>query len=113
VHERVAVDLAGGGEEEPGALGDGKVEQVARAGGPHGKDLQRDAQEIERGRRAGEVEHCVDRSVDVEHAVGHVVLDQPEAVVAQEMLDVDRASGQEVVDGDHFVAALEQRVAQV
>lgn len=47
VDEWVAVDLAGGGEEEAGVLGDGEVEEVAGAGGSDGEDLEWHRGEVE------------------------------------------------------------------
>ena len=65
VHERVAVDLAGRGQEELGALGLGQAEAVVRAEAADLEDLDRDALEVDRRRRAGEVHHGVDGAGDL------------------------------------------------
>jgi hypothetical protein len=44
---------------------------------------------------------------------GHVALEEPEAVGLQQVLDVVRVAGDEVVEGDHLVALGEQPLAQV
>ena len=51
------------------------------------------------------------RSVDVD-VVRDVVLDEAEVAV-REMRDVGRVACQEVVDPDHFVAAIEERLGEV
>ena len=53
----------------------------------------------------------VDRSVDVD-VVGDVVLDEGEVAVRQ-MRDVGRIAGEEVVDPNHLVIAIEQRFGEM
>src|ERR1043165_9608509 len=67
---------------------------------------------VDRGRRRGKGQYVIDRSLDV-NVVRDVVLDEREAVVAEEVRDVRRAAGDEVVDADHFVAAREKELAEV
>ena len=77
-------------------------------------DLQRRNRQLEvvdRAGRAGPVQHEVDRAVDVD-VVGDVVLDELEVAVAQ-VRDVGEVAGQQVVDADDRVAAVEQRFRQV
>jgi hypothetical protein len=58
------------------------------------------------------VEDLVDRALDGQ-ALAHVVLDEREALVVQEVLDVDLSAGHEAVDRDDLVASSEQRIAEV
>ena len=68
--------------------------------------LDRQLEVVDRARRAGPVQHVVDRAVDVD-VPRHVVADELEVAVAQ-MGDVGHVAGQQVVDADHRVAAIEQ-----
>ena len=109
--ERIAVDLGGRREHERRALGLGQPERLVRA---ERADLQRRDRQLEivdRAGRAGPVQHEVHRAVDVD-VVGDVVLDEGEVAVDQ-VRDVRRVAGQQVVDADHLVAAIEQRFGQV
>ena len=112
VHLRVAVDLAGRGEEEPGVLGLGQAEAVVRAQAADLQDLDRDALEVDRRRRAGEVHDRVDLAGHP-HVLADVVLDEREPAVAEQLLDVGHGTGDEVVDGDDTITAIEQRPAEV
>src|SRR5881275_3092858 len=58
------------------------------------------------------MEDVVERPFDVDVG-GDVELDEAEAVAAEEMRDVLRAAGDEVVDADDFVAAGEEEIAEV
>ena len=57
------------------------------------------------------MQHEVDRTVDVD-VVGDVVLDEREVAVG-EVRDVGRVAGQQVVDADDLVAAIEQRFGEM
>ena len=111
VHEGIAVDLGGRGQEEAGLLGLGQAEAVV---GPEAADLQGldgHAQVVDGGGGAREVEDPVDRAVDVD-VVRHVVLHEHE-VAAGEVLDVGDVAGEEVVHPHHGEAAVEEVLAQV
>jgi hypothetical protein len=110
VHLRVAVDLAGRGLQDLGLHALGQAEHVdgtvhAGLGGLHRVVLV-----VHRRGRAGEVVDLVD--LDVERK-GHVVAQQLEARMADQVLDVAPRTGEEVVDAQHVVAAFEQLLAQV
>jgi hypothetical protein len=108
----VAVDLAGGGEQEAGALLLGHAQAVV---GTEAADLQRlDGQlEVVLGRgRAGEVQHGVDPAGHV-HVVRHVLALEHEAGLAEELLEVVEGAGDQVVERHHLVAAGQQGLAQV
>ena len=57
------------------------------------------------------MQHEVDRAVDVD-VVGDVVLDEREVAVG-EVRDVGGVAGQQVVDADDRVVAIEQRFGQM
>jgi hypothetical protein len=57
------------------------------------------------------VQHVIDRPVDVD-VVGDVVLDELEVAV-REVRDVGVSPGQQVVDADDRIAAVEQRFREV
>ena len=61
-------------------------------------------------RRAREIEDLVDLD---EERVGDVVAQELEALVVEEVLDVASGAGEEIVDAEHLVAALEQPVGEV
>ena len=69
-------------------------------------------QVVDRARQRGEVEDRVDRAVDVD-VVGDVVLDEVEAPVAEQVGDVARMAGRQVVERDDVVAIGQQPVRQV
>ena len=52
----------------------------------------------------GEVHHGVDGARDPD-VLAHVVLDEREAALAEQLLDVGDGAGDQVVDGDHLVPA--------
>ncbi len=108
----IAVDLAGGRQEEAGRLGPGQAEAVV---GPEAADLEgldRHLEVVLGRRRRGEVHDGVDRARHPDVG-GDVELDVGEAGGAEEVLDVVHVAGDEVVDGDDLVAAPEQTLAQV
>ncbi len=115
MHERVAVHLAGGGQEEAGTVTLGDVEQVLRAGAVDRERVERPAQVLGRRRRAGEMHDVGDTVGDrrVEPAADDVELDELEAVVAGELCDVLAATGRQIVDADHVVATLDEAIAQM
>ena len=73
--------------------------------------LQRQAEVVDRARRARQVEDEVDRLVDPD-PVDDVLVQEREPVVAQ-VLDVLERARLEVVDADHPVPLLEQVVAEM
>ena len=58
------------------------------------------------------MEHAVDRAGDPD-VFADVVHDEGESRLPEEMLDVGEVAGAEVVDADHFVAAIEQTVTEM
>ena len=58
------------------------------------------------------MEYDVDRPADVD-VVGHVAAQQAEAWRVGEVLDVDRRTGDEVVEAEHLIPVAEQVLAQV
>ena len=90
------------------------MRQAQRLVRPQRADLQRRNRQLEivdRARRAGPVQHVVHRPVDVD-VVGDVVLDELEVAIG-EVRDVGDIAGQQVVDADDGVAAIEQRFGEM
>ena len=112
MNERVAVDLGRRGQEELGPLGPGQAEPVVCPEATDLEDLDRDALEVGRRSRAGEVHHGIDRAGHPE-VRAHIVMVEREATLSEQPLDVLRRAGDQVVDGDDLVAPGEQRPAQV
>jgi hypothetical protein len=110
--ERVAVDLAGRGDQEAGALGLGQAEGVMGSVGADLEGVQRQAQIVDRRGRRGEVVDEVDRLIDVV-GLDDVDADVEEALGVADVLDVGQRAGLEVVDADHAVPARQQLVAQM
>ena len=93
------------------ALGLGQPERLVRAERADLERRNRQLEVVDRARRAGPVQHVVHRSVDVD-VVGDVVLDELEVAIAQ-VRDVGDVAGQQVVDADDRVAAIEQRFGEM
>ena len=109
--QRIAVHLGGRGEDEPRALGLGEAERLV---GAERADLQRRNRQLEvvdRARRARPVQHEIDRPLDID-VVGDVVLDEREVTV-DEVRDVFGGAGQQVVDADDAIVAIEERFGQM
>ena len=73
--------------------------------------MERHAQVVHRARERGEVVHEVDGLVAGDRR-DDVVVDERERLVAQ-VVDVLQRRHDQVVDADHAVVALEQRLAEV
>ena len=111
VHLRVAVDLARRREQEAGALELGETERVVRAVRADLERVQRQPHVVDRACQRGEVVDEVDRLLDLD-VERDVVVAEVEGLVAQ-VLDVRQRARLEVVDADHAVPALQQRLTEV
>ena len=109
--ERIAVDLGRRRDDEPRALGERQAERVVRAERPDLQRLDRQLEVVDRAGGAGPVEHVIDRPFDVDVAC-HVVADELEVAIAQ-VRDVGHLAGEEVVDADDRMTAVEQGFTQV
>ena len=76
------------------------------------EDLDRDALEVDGARRAGEVHHGVDVPGHPD-VVADVVLDEREALRAEQLLDVGDRAGDQVVDRHDVVTSIEQCTTEV
>ncbi len=112
VHEWVAVDLGRRRQEERRSLGLGETEAVVRAEPADLQDLDGDALEVDRRRRAGEVHDHIDVTGHPE-VRADVVFDEREPAAAEQSFDVGDGAGDEVVDRHDVVAPIEQRSTQV
>jgi hypothetical protein len=109
--ERIAVDLRGRRDHEARPLRFREAERLVRAERADLERRNRQLEVVDRACRAGPVQHEVDRPVDVD-VVRDVVLDEREIAV-REVRDVGGVAGQQVVDADHRVVAVEQRFGEV
>jgi hypothetical protein len=101
---RVAVDLAGRGEQEASARRPGEIERVLGPARADGERLERTGEVVRRARRAGEVQHRVDGTLDRD-ALDDVMHDELERVT--QPLDVVERAARQVVDRDDVIALLE------
>ena len=112
VDQRVAIYLGGGGEQQACALRLGEAEGFVGAERPDLQRLNRELQVIDGARGAGEVEHALERSRDLDE-VRDVVENELKVGVTLEVLEVCLVAGAEIVHADHAVAQGQQSVAQV
>ena len=110
VHLGIAIDLAGRGLEDLGLHALGEPQHVDRAvdrglGRLHRVDLI-----LYRRGRAGEIVDFV--ALQIERH-GHVVADEIEARMAEQVRDVRLAAGEQIVDAEHVVPLPDQPVAQM
>ena len=111
MHERIAVHLGRRREEEARALRLGEAERVVRAERADLERLDRQLEIVDRAGRRREVQHAVERTRDVGER-RDVVLDELEPLVADQVRDVVRVAGDEVVEADDLVALGEEAVAR-
>ena len=113
VHERVAVDLRGGGEHEAGPPGSGQPEGVVGALGAGLEYLDGDAPEVGRARCGGEMEDLLELSGNV-YMGAYVVLYVLEVrLVGQERGHVCKPAGNQVVHADDLVTLCEEPLAEM
>jgi hypothetical protein len=86
----------------------GEPERLVGAERSHLEDLDRQALEVGRARRRREVQDRVELAVDVQ-VVRHVVVQEREALVAEQRLDVRDPPGEQVVHRDHRGALFDRR----
>ena len=110
MHFRVAVHLAGRGLEDLRLHALGQAQHVDRAVHAGLGRLHRVVLVVDGARRAGQVVDLVHFDVERE---GHVVADELEVGVVQQVDDVVLGAGEEVIDAEHVVAVLQQPLAQV
>ena len=110
VDDRVAVDLAGGGLENPGAPALGETQHVdgamhRRLGRLHGIELV-----VHRRGRAGQVVDLVDLRKERE---GHVVPQQLEGRISHQVGHVATGTRVEIVDAEDLMSGLEEAFAEM
>ena len=112
MHLRVAIHLGSGSEQVARTLCLGEAQRLV---GPEGADLQggdRLLEIVDRARGAGEVKHPVERPLHVDE-VRHVVLDELELLSPDQMGDVVRRAGDEIVHTHHPVTLCEEAVTEM
>jgi hypothetical protein len=108
---RIAINLGGRGQEEPGPLELGQPEHVMSPVRPDLEGVQREARVVDRTRRRCEVVDEVDFVVQ-EHRLGEVRHQEREGGIA-DVLDVLERAGVEVVEADHPVALGQKVIAKM
>ena len=106
----VAIDLGGGGLEDPGAQAFGQAQHVDGAVHTGLGGLNRVVLVVDGAGGAGQVVDLVDLHVKRE---GDVVAHELEAGVVEQVRDVVLGAGEEVVGAEHVVPLLQQAVAEV
>ena len=106
----VAVNLAGRGLEHLRAEPLGQPEHVDRAVDAGFDRLDRVALVMNRRGGTRQIIDFIDLKVERK---GHIVADQFEFRVVQQMADVPLAAGVEIIDADHVVAFFEQPFAEM
>ena len=101
--EGVAVDFRGRGEQESRLLGQRQAQHMVGADRPHLDDLDGVGGEVDRRGWRGEVEHVGHLAFDGDF-VADVVLDELEAAIASELVQVLRTGGDQIVE-DHYAGA--------
>src|SRR4051812_23497260 len=107
MHERIAVDLRRGREQETRAPLGSELERVERSDRTDLQRLEGMAPVVDGARRAGEMEDGVERSVDRE-ALGDICLDEPEAGAIAKVDDVIRRAREEPVHAEDGRAIVQQ-----
>ena len=110
VYVRVAVDLGGRGLEDRDAQAFGQAQHVDGPVYASLDGLHRVVLVVDGRCRAGQVVDLVHFQVERE---GHVVADQFEARVREQVLDVLARAGEEVVHADDFAAFIQQTLAEM
>ena len=112
MHQRVAVNFRGGGDQEARVFVLGQAERLVRAQRADLQGLDRDLQVINRAGGRGEMPDVIHRRIE-ENKFRHVLLDEFEIRVAAQMRDVVHRAGDKIVDANDFVAARQQQVGQM
>jgi hypothetical protein len=105
----IAIDLGRGGLEYPRPQALGETQHVDRAMDTGLGGLHRVVLVVDGARGASQVVDLVDFHIKRER---HVVADDLEARIGNEMRDVPAAAGEEIVDADDFVALGQKPFAQ-
>ena len=110
--ERIAVHLAGRGVHQRRTGAAGEIEGVARARRSDLEGLEGHPRVVHRRGRRGHVEDHLGRAGDG-NRLADVVLDQPETIVAREMVEVLLAPREEAVDHHHLHALAQEPVGEM
>ena len=112
VHQGIAVDFRGGGQQEPRAFGLRQAEGIVGAQRADLEGLNGKLEVIHRARRRGEMQHAVERAIEL-NELGDVVPHEAESRIGREMLEIPRRPGDEVVHSHHLVLLREEAVSQM
>ena len=110
MNERVAVNFRGRGLQDAGLNTFCKAEHIDRAHDVGLDGLDRIVLVMDRRRGASEIIDLIDLEQD---RLGHIVTDELEIVVVQQMRDVLFAAGKEIVETDDLVAFIKKPFAKM
>ena len=108
----VAIDLAGGGLEQPRPLLVREGQQMAHANYGDHDGIMRIGSVVDRRRRARQVVYLVDWPIQIER-LRHVVLAKLKPTMRKVSLDILPAAGKEVVQADDKTPLGEKTIAKV
>ncbi len=108
----IAVDLGRAGQQEPRVLGLREPERVVGAERAHLECRDGVSEIVDRTGWTGEMQHVVDRAVDLDR-LGDIVLEESKRRVVDQVRDVAAIAGQEVVHADDFIAVTQESLAKV
>ena len=112
MHERVAVNFRGRGDQKSCALVLRQAERLVRAERADLERLDGNFQVVNRAGRRGEMPDVIHRAVE-ENKLGDVLLDELEIPVAAEVRDVVHRAGDKIVEADDLVAARQKQIGEV
>ena len=110
VHARIAIDFGCRRLEDFCAKALGEAEHVDRAMHRRLRRLHRVVLVVDRAGGAGEIPDLVDFH---EQREGHVMAQEFKLRIAVQVRDVALLAGEEVIDAQHFLPAVQEAVAQV
>src|SRR5699024_4829413 len=138
--QRIAIDLAGGGQQKSGSLGLCQSQCLMRTQGAYLQGLNRHLQVIDRRSGGSKMQNQIkipaymnevgDIMLDkgkvlvahlvgnedftfIKHEVGDIMLDKGKVLVAHQVSDIIAASGDEVVHTDHLISFRQVTITEV
>jgi hypothetical protein len=116
VHEWISVHLTRGREEEPRPIPKRTFEEMTRPGTADVENLEGHRREIIRRCRTRQIEHGIEgvRTWAIgRQRLGDIGMDEREPGMRDEMIDIARSPGRQIVDRHDVVAAGQECVAEM
>ena len=112
MHERIAVDLGGGGQQEARLFRHGESQRLVRAEGADLEGLDRELEVIDGTRRAREVQHAVEGAVDF-HEGCDVLAPKLEVGMVGDVGEIGGTTGEMIVHSQNPVPCGEEPVNEM